>query len=188
VDEDMLHRGCWALALLTEVYRIGGIPPGSALHELRPDPSVADLLRLAPLEAVQELGELAELASDALLPMLRQRAGLWALGPTFAGSRLMNADADLIAAGVLLEVKTTLGRKRADGSRFDSLDGATLYQIIGYALLDFPDEFALTQVGLYMARYGRCTVWPLADLLAELAGRPVDLAAERHAFSSLLRA
>lgn len=39
------------------------------------------------------------------------------MGPTFAGSRFMNADADVIAAGLLLELKTNLGNKRSDGTR-----------------------------------------------------------------------
>jgi hypothetical protein len=43
----------------------------------------------------------------------------------------MTADADLIAAGLLLELKTNLGNKGADGSRQASLDGQTVLQLLG---------------------------------------------------------
>jgi len=98
----------------------------------------------------------------------------------------MKADADFIAAGLLVEMKTTLGDERADGSRRAGLDGPTLQQMLGYLLLDFPDEFAVEEVGLYAARYGHLTTWRLPELLQELAGQPVDLAAERAAFHALL--
>lgn len=187
VDEAILLPGCWALALLTDVYRLGGIPPGSALQELdRPAVRAADLLALASPAATAELGQLRDLARTALLPRLAHRQGLWATGPLFVGSRLMNADADLVAGGLLLELKTSLGDKRADGSRRAGLETRTLHQLLGYVLLDFTDEFDVKEVGLYAARYGHLAVWPLSDLLPELAGRPVDLATEREAFRAVL--
>lgn len=187
VDDETLLRGCWALALLTEVYRVGGIVPGSPLCELDPDRvRAADLLALASPSGVTELEQLCQLARTALLPHLAVRRGPWAIGPTFDGSKLMKADADFIAAGLLVEMKTSLGDKRADGSRRAGLDGPTLQQMLGYLLLDFPDEFAIKDLGLYAARYGHLTTWRLPELLQELAGHPVDLTAERAAFHALL--
>lgn len=192
VDQDILLRGCWALALLTEVLR-AGTQSGSPLWKLAPDGipekdelRAADLLGLAAPGAVEELRRLGQLAYTALLPQLAKRSGPWALGPTFEGSRLMNADADLIASGLLIEIKTNLGDKRADGSRRASLEYSTLQQLLGYVLLDFSDEFAIQEIGLYAARYSQLTTWPLPDLLEELAGRPMNLAAERQAFHTLL--
>lgn len=187
VDEQVLLRGCWALALLTEMYRAGGIQPGSPLKDLDPDQvRAADLLALASPSAVEELRQLRQLACTALLPHLDGRRGPWALGPTFDGSKVMKADADFIACGLLVEMKTSLGDKRADGSRRAGLDGPTLQQMLGYVLLDFSDEFAIEDVGLYAGRYGHLATWRLPELLQELAGRPVDLAAERAAFHTLL--
>ncbi len=54
---------------------------------------------------------------QALLPELATRHGMWALGPSFTGPALIKADADLIAAGLLLKVKTSQGDKRPDGTR-----------------------------------------------------------------------
>lgn len=42
-----------------------------------------------------------------LLPQLHRHSGQWYLGPTFTGSALMKADADLITAGLLLDLKTS---------------------------------------------------------------------------------
>lgn len=67
-----LARACWAMALLVEVYRRGGIAPGSPLESLgsfmpiTPD----QLLALATTDDVVELVELAALARVNLLPEL----------------------------------------------------------------------------------------------------------------------
>lgn len=45
----------------------------------------------------------------------------------------MNADADLIAAGLLLDLKTAAARS--------SLGAKDICQLIGYVLLDFDDEY-----------------------------------------------
>ena len=185
---ELLARGCWAFSLLTENYRTGLIP-GSPLTTINLATATAEqLLDLAPPAAVTELLALRANAEANLLPALAARKGPWALGPTFAGSRLMKADADLIAAGLLLELKTNLGNKRVDGSRQASLDGATIAQLLGYVLLDSSDEFEIDEVGVYNARYAHVAIWPLRGLLDELAGRAVDLAAERAAFRALLAA
>jgi hypothetical protein len=86
----------------------------------------------------------------------------------------------------LLELKTNLGDKRPDGTRRAQLDGRTLKQLVGYVLLDLTDEFTITHVGVYNARYAHHMQWPLQDLLDELAGHHVDLEAERAAFRTLL--
>lgn len=162
------------------------ILPGSPLCDLDPARvAAADLLALASPSAVQEPSQLCRLASSGLLPQLADRCGPWALGPTFEGARLMKADADVIACGLLVELKTGLGDKRADGSRRAGLDGPTLQQMLGYTLLDFSGEFAIADIGLYAARYRHFATWSLTELLQELAGGPVDLEAEGAAFQAL---
>ena len=71
---------------------------------------------------------------SALLPAISSRHGLWAIGPTFAGSEIMRGDADLIAGGLLTELKTI--------SKKPSLGVTDLWQILGYVLMDYVDEFA----------------------------------------------
>lgn len=63
-------------------------------------------------------------------------------------TRAEHQHADLIADGLLIDLKTNLGDKRADGTRQASLDATTVYQILGYLLLDFADGFAIDYLGL----------------------------------------
>ncbi|HVV12016.1 hypothetical protein [Amycolatopsis sp.] len=198
-DPELLMRGCWALALLTEVYRAGSRAlmnsPLAPFYRADADSSrqqpavtVDELLSLASPAALEQLAQLREVFEAILIPQLAARAGLWALGPWFAGSRLIGgADADLIASGLLLDLKTGLGSKRPDGTRWCSLERKDLYQLIGYALLDFTDSYQITELGLFSARFGYCATWPIDKLLAELAGGPVDLAAARADFEHLLK-
>ncbi len=183
-DEDTLLRGCWALALLTELCRSRA--PGSPLLDLGFEVSGADLLNLATPDGLDVLRQLRQIARNVLTPVFVSRSGLWALGPTFSGSRWMNADADLIVGGLLLENKTALGDKKKDGTRSATLDASVLNQILGYVLLDFDDEFEIREVALFAARYSHLAVWDLQSLLDELAGHAVNLVAERAAFRALL--
>ena len=118
------------------------------------------------------------IATDALYPRVRG-ADYFALGPRFDASRLCAADADLIVGDVLIELKTKLGRKDDEGQRFDVLQTKDLYQVVAYALFDRSDEYGIRDVAIYSARYGHYFERRLEALLDELAGRPVDLPAER---------
>ncbi len=180
-DSDLLVRACWALALTTEVYRAGQVPPTSPLYQLirRRRFTAEALLDLAPDAAVTEVSELLQLASERLYPSLVPSEPVLP-GPRFDASALVAADADLIVGDQLVELKTRLGVRRSDGTRADTLSGRDLYQVIAYALLDTSDEYAVQRLALYSARYGHLAQWRLTDLLAELAGRPVDLTAERE--------
>ena len=153
-DPDLLARSCWALALLTEVFRSG--PAAAAAGPLgrvraRRGISAASLLELAPAAGLDQLTRFRHVFETALLPQLAPRTGQWALGPTFTGSHLIGgADADLITAGLLLDLKTSAKKL--------SLGITDMLQLIGYALLDFDDEYHLAEVGLFSARVGRHSV------------------------------
>lgn len=69
-----------------------------------------DLLSIAPADAFDQLAGFRHVFETALLPALASRTGPWALGPTVAGSELMKADADVLAAGLLLDLKTSVKR------------------------------------------------------------------------------
>jgi hypothetical protein len=101
---------------------------------------------------------------SALLPAVGSRHGLWAIGPVFAGSEIMPGDADLIAGGLLTELKTT--------SKKPSLGVTDLWQMLGYVLMDYVDEYAVTDVALFSARYGYLAQWNLDTLLPKLAEGP----------------
>jgi hypothetical protein len=137
------------------------------------------LLGLAPPAGLTQLAAFRHVFETALLPQLAAKTGPWALGPTFAGSELIKADADLIAAGLLLELKTAAKL---------SLGITDLLQVIGYALLDFEDDYRIAELGIFTARYGYLATWELATLLSELAGHPVTVQSARDEFWRFLLA
>lgn len=173
-----LARACWALALLTEMFRnpMAAINGPLGMFGSRQVSGDA-LLSLTPPAALNQLAEFRSVFEVDLLPRLASYAGRWYLGPTFTGSALMKADADLITAGLLLDLKTD--------SKF-SLGVTVLFQVIGYALLDVDDAYALTELGIFSARYAQLAIWDLSTLLDELAVRPVNLATIRQEFHELL--
>jgi hypothetical protein len=89
----------------------------------------------------------------------------------------MKADADLIAAGLLLDLKTD--------SKF-SLGVAVMFQIMGYVLLDFDDAYGLTELGVFSARYAHVATWELNALLDELAGHLATLSLSGGNFACFL--
>lgn len=186
LSERDLLRLCWAAALFVEVYRTGLLMDGSPLAGRAPRRG-EDLLGLATPAALGELSDLAELARQRLLPRLHALAedGPTWLSPTFAGSRPMAADADLIVGHTLVEIKTSLGTKTTRG-RSASLSGLLLYQLLGYVLHDHDDAHQLTHLALYQARYGHLALWRIDRLLHELADQPVDLPTLRARWADLL--
>jgi hypothetical protein len=80
-----------------------------------------------------------------LLSVVDRSRALVACGPTFAGSTdIGGADADFVIDGLLLDCKATTTR----------LGSAEIGQLAGYLLLDYDDQYRITQVGLYLSRQG----------------------------------
>jgi hypothetical protein len=181
-DDAALARSCWVLALITEAYRGGPmVAAAGPLGRFRGATVTSDdLLGLAPSAGLDQLAAFRHVFSAALIPQLAGRTGTWALGPTFTGSALIKADADLIAAGLLIDLKTS--------AKKPSLGVTDLLQVIGYALLDFDDEYRLNALGIFSARYSYLATWELPALLSELAGHNVDLRTVRGRFRDLLLA
>ncbi|WP_091345742.1 hypothetical protein [Micromonospora rhizosphaerae] len=178
-------RVCYALALLVELYRAPTVER-SRLMRLTPASTAGDLLDLANDDEVADLFAMRDLALDRLLPALP--AGPVATGMTFDGSADLNADADLIAGGMLVDFKASKGGiPRADGTRAASLARADLDQLLGYALMDYSDTYRLNAVAIYAVRFGHLAAWPLEQLCAQMAARPVDFTALRRDFAHVLR-
>lgn len=129
---------------------------------------VADVIRQL---RTAEQGNLAKLRFDTT-------AGECVSGPTFDGSADVSADADLIAAGTLVEIKST--------RRVPDLPLAVIQQLLGYVLLDYSDRYRIDRVAVYMTRAGVLISWTLEDYLALLGARRRDLTALRAAFAELL--
>jgi hypothetical protein len=165
---EKLVRACLALARFEQWYRAGpavaayireplrALPPGGTVRDLVDATvgaaSVADLIVLGRA-AVEDQADLL-------------RAARVDSNPNFAQSiPLGGADADLIADGLLIDWKATktpniVGRDE-------------LWQLVGYAAADTPDSFSIRRVGIGALRWRRRVVWPLPDLLTELAEGPV---------------
>jgi hypothetical protein len=177
-DPEHLARACWALALLTEMYRNPMVAMMGPLGRFRGRyASPSELLGLASPAALGQLAALRGVLASTLLPQLVGRPGRWVLGAEFTGSALIKSDADLIAAGLLLDLKTD--------SKL-SLSVTTIFRVIWYALLDFDDAYQLTEAGIFSARYAYLATWSLGALLDELAGQHVSLPSVRHEFRQLL--
>jgi hypothetical protein len=181
-DPESLARACWVFSLLTEVFRVGQVAAASGpLSRFLEGRAAADaLLALAPPAALDQLAAFREVYETVLIPVLALRPGRWYLGPTFTGSRLVRADADLIAAGLLIDLKTAAAKP--------SLGLKEAFQVIGYALLDFDDAYQLDVVGIFSARYAYLATWDLRELLDRLAGHAVSLPTTRDEFRRLLLA
>jgi hypothetical protein len=178
-------RVCYALALLVELCRAASVEH-SRLMRLAATSGARDLLGLANDDEIADLIAMRDLALDRLLPALPD--GPVATGMTFDGREDLNADADLIAGGMLVDFKTSQGGSpRADGTRAASLGRTDLDQLLGYALMDYSDAYRLDAVAIYAVRFGYLAAWPLDELCARMAGHPVDFAALRRDFAHVLR-
>ena len=170
-EETDLCRYCYVLARYDECYRTGWKSP---LESLGPDAGVDDAMALIPDEAVSDLRALVDGLHRSVLATYPGRV---IANPTFAGSRLVGgADADLIIGDCLIDAKATVQNLQRDW----------VYQLIGYALLDFDDAYEIRRVGFYHARVASLLAWDLQEMLDEAAGQPVDVASLRHDFRALL--
>lgn len=178
-------RLCYALALPVEPLRAYTIE-GSRLMSLDRHAGTPELLKLANDDEITDLVVMRDLARSHLVPALPP--GPVATGPTFEGSADLNADADLIAGGMLIDIKASQGGPpRKDGTRAASLSRNELDQLIGYTLMDYSDTFHIHSLALYPARFGHLAAWPVEELLAQLAGHPGELDRLRDEFKNILQ-
>lgn len=152
-DEDTLCRFAVNLAWFDQAFRAGPqVLETSPLMQCD-RPSLDNLLAVVPIAWVEDLRALSRMFLDAAGDRFHQPCRI---GPTFEGSRdVGGADADVILGTSLIDVKTTVDPKVAR-------DG--LWQILGYALLDYSDAYGLDTAGFYFARQGQFVEWPLAEL------------------------
>ena len=71
------------------------------------------------------------------------------------------ADADLVAGGLLLDLKT---------SARPELQLTDIFQLAAYALMDSRDQYRLDTAGIFLARYGHRRLPGIAELDVPLAG------------------
>jgi hypothetical protein len=159
-DEERIARVCWALALYETIFRAGaGI--NTPLRELSIEATVEDLLALASPAWIEDVIAQMGAAVDGLVahfshvPAEGRRPGV-----TFAGSAdVGGADADLLIGSTLIEVKTTIQTRP---------EKMWVYQLIGYALLDYDNRWNIDEVGFYFPRQALLVRWELESLLRRM--------------------
>lgn len=179
-SEEVL-RGCWAMALFTELAR-GVNFERSALAALGRTPTRAALLGLMPAEAVGDAKLLHDSFSMTLSPFIPSREGQLVAGPAF--SNRLPGDADMIKGTTLIEIKAMVHRRKRDGTPRYGLDARMIYQVLAYALLG-QTTYAIDEIATFNARYSHLYSWQLNELLSELSDPGMDavtLAAELDLF------
>ena len=177
--EELLARYCIVLALFEEFARPGAAHAQTSSPLLRcgADSTVEDLLKIAEDHWVDDLCSLSQLFFQVFQDRFSHHA---ILNPTFQGSDDVDgADADIIVNNCLMEFKTTVK------ASVEKVPG--LYQLIGYALLDYDDKFGIEELGFYMARQGQIIEWPIVNLFERLMGqKPPSLQDIRREFRDAL--
>lgn len=165
-EEETLLRYCVVMAALDFFFR-AGFDSHSILLTPKPKETLAELLCVAEKVWLDDLRTLSWTFYDAFHPLLLRPA---VLNPTFDGSTFVGgADADLIVGDCLIDIKTTINPLK---------DSEWIYQLLGYALLDWHDEYHIREVAVYFSRQRFLLQWPLNDLIAELSGNGVSDVAE----------
>jgi hypothetical protein len=180
-NPDVFYWSVWGLGLLTEVHR--AFLPGAPINKIvaTQAPVKETLLAVAslmPEDAIDQLLELREVADEHFLPYLPRPLDL---NPEFFAAKTCAADADVLAGGTLIDIKVQLGAlDKATGTRTDALQSSSVQQLIGYALFDTYNANSIERIGIYSARYGNLTTWPLHEALEKLAGKRVNLGFQRE--------
>lgn len=163
--EDQLARACYVAALFEEAYRSGQLWPGTSLGDADADVTLSQLLAEVPPYVCADIAAVAARADTGLNAVrAHSTAALTRIGPTFAGSTDVDgADADWIAADLLIDVKSTVTPQK--------LAATDIWQLAGYVLLDYHDEYQIGRVGWYLARAGWLVTWDLTEFLTLLGAK-----------------
>ncbi len=150
--ERQLASYCYVLAIYESLFRAR--VQSSPLFNLPIGATVADLLALAPTADIDDLYNLINAAAHTLENLFSKPI---IANPTFTGSiDVGGADADLIIENCLLEIKTT---------KNTSLDKEMVYQLLGYVLLDYDDEYRIGEIGFYLSRVPALIKFPLESAI-----------------------
>lgn len=171
-----LARYCYVLALYEQCFR-ALFTEEWPIVRLGANATLEELIATAPESVFTDIDFMADLFITTQQEMLT--ASSVVLNPSFGISsfQLGGADADLILDGRLIDIKT---KKNA------SVDLADLWQLLGYALSDYDDEYQIREVGIYFSRHGLQIAWSLDVLMDLMAGMPKSLPDVRKRFSEVL--
>ncbi|MGX1792258.1 hypothetical protein ACWIDW_04865 [Microbacterium sp. NPDC055312] len=172
-DPEALDRLAVVLAWCESFYR-AGVPTvvrGSLGRQLRKAKSAEMLLESIDPMMLKDLAALRAGSIDQIDAWIQAiTSGLrFEPNPVFTGSGLVGgADGDWILGDTLIDCKST-----------ETLTNPwirdTLFQLLGYALLDLDDSLAIRQIGIWLPRRQALQTWSLDEVL----GEPADTALPR---------
>ncbi|MFE2675720.1 UvrD-helicase domain-containing protein [Streptomyces hygroscopicus] len=161
LEENALIRLCFVAGFFEDIARTGEIRRFSMLSSATPATTLDDLTAAVPGYVITDIDQQMHLAEKPFAPFRALPSASRVCGPVFAGSGdIGGADADYILGGLLLDCKATKDPRR--------LGREEIYQLAGYLLLDYDDQFGIHQVGLYLSRQGGLITWDAADFLRRL--------------------
>jgi hypothetical protein len=179
LEDRWLTRLCFVASCYEDVYRTGEVAHYSMLRDASPRTDLRALVKAVPGYVVADIAAQLELAQPVFTPFRALPRSLITCGPTFAGSTdIGGADADFIVDGLLLDCKATTTPTR--------LGSIEIGQLAGYLLLDYSDQYRITQVGLYLSRQGKAIDWPVPEFL-RLLGADAPLPQLRGRLREYLR-
>ncbi|MFJ9460929.1 UvrD-helicase domain-containing protein [Kitasatospora sp. NPDC101447] len=179
-DDERLSQLCFVAAHFEAVFRSGQFRRNNPLAGATGTTTLDRLCADVPPYAVEDLRRQMELAEGPFKAFRSLPSEDRVCGPVFAGSAdIGGADADFILDGLLLDCKATTRPQR--------LGRDEIYQLVGYLLLDYDDDYGIDQVGLYLARQGHLVVWGADEFLARL-GAKTSLSGLRSRLRTHLRA
>lgn len=159
--EERLARLCFVAGFYEDVYRTGEIRRSSLLAGADGRTRLEGLLAAVPAYAVEDQAAQLELARRSFGPLTALPAARRVCGPVFTGSGdIGGADADFILDGALIDCKATTRPRR--------LGTEEVYQLAGYLLLDYDDQYGIDRLGFYLSRQGHLVTWPVGRFLRRL--------------------
>ncbi|WP_310728292.1 UvrD-helicase domain-containing protein [Streptomyces sp. N2A] len=179
LDDASLTRLCFVAAFFEDIARTGEIRRYSMLANASPSTGLENLVTAVPDYVLTDINQQLVLAERAFAPFRALPPAARTCGPVFTGSSdLGGADADFILGGLLLDCKATKNPR--------SLGRDEIYQLAGYLLLDYDNQYGINRVGLYLSRQGGLVTWEAADFLRRL-GADAPLAVLRTRMRHHLR-
>lgn len=160
LTEDAVIRLCFVASFFEDIYRTGQIRRFSLLARATANTELADVTAAVPAYVIDDIGQQMRLAQRPLAPFRALPPWTKICGPIFAGSNDVPADGDYILNGLLLDCKATKDPRR--------LGREEIYQLAGYLLLDYDNQFSINQVGLYLSRQGGLITWSTEEFLHRL--------------------
>lgn len=157
-DEELLCRCCVVLTMFEQMGRLM-LSPQTLFVNPTPAESVQELLSRIPGSWVEDLRNISRAFRDSHKDFILG-ANTVTFAPAFEGLAIGGrSEADLLVDGLLIDIKTTVTPK---------IKSEMLYQLLGYALLDYADEHEIRWVGVYMARQAHLVRWELSKLVGAL--------------------